>query len=246
MYRIAIALLFVLASLAPGLAIAANDAVAVDAKVLMNAKVERNGKQVGTVQRVMVNPTTGRIDHVSILMTEGQQRVVAVPWSGVRVFQDNAGNIMLSLSSRAAGEASPSASPALTPPTPRPTNDVLASQQRLRDLGYYSGPIDAVIGPNMEAALRAYQRDQQLAVTGVLDPPTIRVLLGDASTTTALAKTPDVRAAQRQLKERGYYGGPVDGVMGLATERALRAYQRDRGLKVTGRLDSPTVRSLFS
>src|SRR5687767_12351690 len=100
MYRIAVALLFVLAILAPGLAIAANDAVAVDAKVLMNAKVERNGKQVGSVQRVMVNPTTGRIDHVSILMTEGQQRVVAVPWSGVRVFQDNAGNIMLSLSSR--------------------------------------------------------------------------------------------------------------------------------------------------
>jgi peptidoglycan hydrolase-like protein with peptidoglycan-binding domain len=33
-------------------------------------------------------------------------------------------------------------------------------------------------------------------------------------------------------------------VIGPATEGALRAYQRDRGLKVTGRLDSPTVRSL--
>ena len=54
----------------------------------------------------------------------------------------------------------------------------------------------------------------------------------------------DVRTAQRQLKERGYYAGPVDGVIGPATENALRAYQRDRGLKVTGRLDSPTVRSL--
>jgi peptidoglycan hydrolase-like protein with peptidoglycan-binding domain len=32
--------------------------------------------------------------------------------------------------------------------------------------------------------------------------------------------------------------------MGPATEGALRAYQRDRGLKVTGRLDAPTARSL--
>jgi peptidoglycan hydrolase-like protein with peptidoglycan-binding domain len=54
----------------------------------------------------------------------------------------------------------------------------------------------------------------------------------------------DVRTAQRQLKDRGYYAGPIDGVLGPATENALRAYQRDRGLTVTGRLDSPTVRSL--
>jgi peptidoglycan hydrolase-like protein with peptidoglycan-binding domain len=56
----------------------------------------------------------------------------------------------------------------------------------------------------------------------------------------------DIRTAQRELKGRGYYSGPVDGVIGAATESALRAYQRDRGLKVTGRLDSPTVRGLTS
>jgi Putative peptidoglycan binding domain len=33
-------------------------------------------------------------------------------------------------------------------------------------------------------------------------------------------------------------------MIGPATEGALRAYHRDRGLKMTGRLDSPTVRSL--
>jgi hypothetical protein len=32
---------------------AAGDVVAVDSKVLANAKVDRNGKQVGSVQRMM-------------------------------------------------------------------------------------------------------------------------------------------------------------------------------------------------
>ena len=56
----------------------------------------------------------------------------------------------------------------------------------------------------------------------------------------------DVRTARRELEQRRFYSGPIDGVIGTATEAALRTYQRDRGLTVTGRLDSPTVRSLSS
>ena len=249
MRRTVFALLCSLAILAPAPASAAGDAVAVDSKVLANAKVERNGKQVGTVQRVMVNPTTGRIEHVDIVMNEGQQRVIAVPWSGLRVFQDNSGNITLSLTSRAASEASPSASPGPSASTPAPANDVATAQQRLKDDGYYSGTVDGVLGPNTVAALRAFQRDHRLSVTGKLDSPTTRSLLSE--TRAASAPTPpstamDIRAAQRELKERGFYSGPIDGVIGTATQAALRAYQRDRGLTVTGRLDSPTVRSLSS
>jgi len=220
---------------------ATNQAVAVDTKVLTSAKVERNGKHVGTVQRVMVDPASGRISHLDILMTEGQQRLIAVPWSGVRVFQDNGGNMTVSLTSRAAGEASPSASPSTSASMPAPTSDVAAAQQRLKDRGYYSGPVDGVIGPNTEAALRAYQRDQRLTVTGKLDSQTLHALTSPAAARTVPM---DIRSAQRQLKDRGYYSGPVDGVLGAGTDGALRAYQRDHGLKVTGRLDSPTVRSL--
>ena len=124
MRRIAFVLLSVVAILTPAIAVAANESVAVDTKVLMNAKVERNGKHVGDVQRVMIDPATGRIDHVDILMTEGQQRTVAVPWNGVKLFQDNAGNLTMSLTSRAASEASPSASPAASAPSP--TGDIAA------------------------------------------------------------------------------------------------------------------------
>jgi peptidoglycan hydrolase-like protein with peptidoglycan-binding domain/sporulation protein YlmC with PRC-barrel domain len=251
MRRTAVVLLSSLALLAPAVAMAANQAVAVDTKVLTNAKVERNGKHVGTVQRVMVDPTSGRITHLDILMTEGQQRLIAVPWSGVRLFQDNGGNMTVSLTSRAASEASPSASPSTSASMPAPTSDVAAAQQRLKDRGYYGGPVDGVIGPNTEAALRAYQRDQRLAVTGKLDSQTLRALTTDTSTAAtravpSAASAMDIRSAQRELKGRGYYSGPVDGVLGARTDGALRAYQRDHGLKVTGRLDSPTVRSLTS
>ena len=245
MRRIAFVLLSAVAILTPALAVAANEAVAIDTKVLMNAKVERNGKHVGNVQRVMVDPATGRINHVDILMTEGQQRTIAVPWSGVKLFQDNGGNMTVSLTSRAAGEASPSASPITSAPSTAPMNDVAAAQQRLKDRGYYSGPMDGVMGPRTAVALRAYQRDHGLSVTGQLDTQTASALVSETSTTATIAvPVVDIRTAQRQLKDRGYYSGPVDGVIGPATEGALRAYQRDRGLKVTGRLDSPTVRSL--
>jgi hypothetical protein len=244
MRRTVSALLCSLAILAPALASAAGDVVAVDSKVLANAKVERNGKQVGTVQRVMVNPTSGRIEHVDILMNEGQQRVIAVPWSGLRVFQDNSGNMTLSLTSRAASEASPSASPSTSASTPAASINVASAQQRLKDDGYYSGAVDGVPGPNTVAALRAYQRDHRLSVTGRLDSPTVRSLLSETRTASAPTPPVDVRTAQRELRERGFYSGPIDGVLGTATEAALRAYQRDRGLTVTGRLDPPTIRSL--
>ena len=244
MRRIVVVLVSSLALVAPAVAMAANQAVAVDTKVLTNAKVERNGKHVGTVQRVMVDPTSGRILHLDIVMTEGQQRTIAVPWSGVKLFQDNSGNMAVALTSRAAGEASPSASPSTSASAPKPAKDLVLAQQRLKQGGYYSGPVDGVIGPDTAAALRAYQRDQRLSVTGNLDSPTVRALNSETGSTAARTPAMDIRSAQRELKDRGYYSGPVDGVIGAATESALRAYQRDRGLKVTGRLDAPTVRSL--
>lgn len=248
MLRSVLVLLATLTPLPLALVAAAND-VAVDAKVLTSAKVERNGKHVGTVQRVMVNPTTGQIDHIDILMNEGQQRTVSVPWNGVKVYQDTAGNMTVSLTDRAAGQASPSASPRISSPFPAP-NDVEHVQQQLKDRGYYLGPIDGVMGQSTQAALEAYQRDHGLRVTGNLDQPTLRTLSRDTGTAAtsapSAAPTLDVRAAQRELRKRGYYSGPVDGVIGALTEAALREYQRDRGLSVTGRLDAPTLRSLTS
>jgi hypothetical protein len=49
---------------------------------------------------------------------------------------------------------------------------------------------------------------------------------------------------QRALKRRGYYYGAIDGDIGSGSRAAIRAYQRDHGLAITGRIDSALVRAL--
>jgi Putative peptidoglycan binding domain len=49
---------------------------------------------------------------------------------------------------------------------------------------------------------------------------------------------------QRELRRRGYYLGPIDGDIGPGSRAAIRAYQYDRGLSVTGRIDSSLLRAL--
>ena len=45
-------------------------------------------------------------------------------------------------------------------------------QGRLRNLGYFAGPSDGQADDNLEAALRAFQRDQGIDETGTLDDST--------------------------------------------------------------------------
>jgi peptidoglycan hydrolase-like protein with peptidoglycan-binding domain len=49
-----------------------------------------------------------------------------------------------------------------------------------------------------------------------------------------------VKAAQAYLAERKLYDGPIDGVLRVGMQDALRRYQRGAGLTVTMRLDDAT------
>jgi len=49
---------------------------------------------------------------------------------------------------------------------------------------------------------------------------------------------------QRALAARGYYGGVIDGDIGPRSRAAIRTYQVDKGLPVTGLIDHPLLRSL--
>ena len=44
--------------------------------------------------------------------------------------------------------------------------------------------------------------------------------------------------AQRALSRLGYYQGPQDGRSSPALEGALKAYQKEQGLPVTGQMDA--------
>ena len=47
-----------------------------------------------------------------------------------------------------------------------------------------------------------------------------------------------VTDVQSALADAGYYRGEIDGVIGTGTRNAIRRFQRDNGLPVTGRLDA--------
>ncbi len=54
----------------------------------------------------------------------------------------------------------------------------------------------------------------------------------------------DVKKVQETLRDKGYYTGPVDGIMGDQTRAAIRQYQQSENLPVTGHLDSGTAGKL--
>jgi peptidoglycan hydrolase-like protein with peptidoglycan-binding domain len=61
----------------------------------------------------------------------------------------------------------------------------------------------------------------------------------------AISVTPDVvRAAQEKLNANGYTAGTPSGRMTAVTRKALRKYQKDENLTVTGRLDESTLTHL--
>jgi hypothetical protein len=66
---------------------------------------------------------------------------------------------------------------------------------------------------------------------------------GSAYSTNRLTRQ-DIMMVQDRLAERGYYKGSIDGLYGPMTANAVRMYQRDNGLTVTGSLTMATLDGL--
>ena len=117
---------------------------------------------------------------------------------------------------------------------------LLRAQQRLIELGFLSGGADGRYGPKTEAALRAYQSENDLDETGHLDAATFDAL------THVSPENATPKDAQQRLIDLGYLQGAADGVIGPKSVAALKLFQRVNGLKVTGKTDKNTLSLLFS
>lgn len=94
---------------------------------------------------------------------------------------------------------------------------------------YYPAP-PVYVAPPVYAAPPVYQ--------GLPPPPSAnyRVLAPSGSHLVA--------HVQEKLRGYAYYRGAVDGLIGAATRQAIRSYQIDRGIEVTGRIDQELLSDL--
>jgi hypothetical protein len=58
------------------------------------------------------------------------------------------------------------------------------------------------------------------------------------------SKKPEIMRAQKSLHEKGYYNGSIDGIIGPATRKAIREYQKAENLPVNGKLNDQTATKL--
>ena len=102
----------------------------------------------------------------------------------------------------------------------------------LADRGYATGPIDGTMDAKSRDAVRDYQADAGLPPTGKADKALLANI--EQSDKRQISQR-DVREIERRLRRRAYQPGPVDGVADTQTAAAIRAYQADADLPVTGR-----------
>ena len=138
-----------------------------------------------------------------------------------------------------------------------PSPAVSEAQSKLASMGFYSGPVDGIMGAETRLAVERYQASRGLATDGILGGATLATLRSDTGPAPRVAVAPPppppppravpisdtttVRTVQNRLKQLGYYDGPADGVWGPGTQVALERFENAKGLRTTGQLNTATL-----
>lgn len=130
-------------------------------------------------------------------------------------------------------------------------------QLELRARGYDPGEADGVPSLATRAAIMAYEHDNSLPLTASPSNDFLNKLVqgvtGSQIAPPSMAYEPKVVSAQRQqivrtvqqsLTAIGYSPGTIDGLMGVATTRAIRAFEIDQNMPETGRISGRLIRRL--
>ena len=158
--------------------------------------------------------------------------------------------------------------PALPTSTPTPCIlqknsigiEVKQLQQRLKDLGYYSGDVDGQYGTGTQTAVTAFQAQHGLKADGVAGEQTLAILYYESAQTFVPTPTPsatpamlssgssgdEVKALQSRLQQLGFYSGVLDGDYGKGTRAAVKLFQAQHGLDDDGIAGQKTLEMLYS
>ncbi|WP_026771273.1 NlpC/P60 family protein [Sediminibacillus sp. JSM 1682029] len=131
-------------------------------------------------------------------------------------------------------------------------------QHKLSNLSFFSQPIDGDFGIYTEYALKKFQKEYDLMVSGRADKQTVEKLIVEERNE-QLAPLREIDAAlypgetgkdikkiQNALHYFGYYEMEVDGIFGPMTAQALLAFQKDNGVAPKERIDKTTIDAFFA
>lgn len=127
---------------------------------------------------------------------------------------------------------------------------VKALQQRLFDLGYFTGEINGKYSSSLKTAVKTFQTASGIKATGTADASTRRMMNADSAMTRAAydrvrpvksgEKGEAVILIQTQLKELGYYTASIDGKYSSTVRAAVKTFQTANEIKDSGTADVET------
>ena len=118
------------------------------------------------------------------------------------------------------------------------------TKRELQEHGYGGGALNGILDPTTREAIRAYQRDAGLEVTGQPSPELLEHLRRSDIRIDQNGSAELALKVEDELQRHGYTVGQVDGVIDQRTRDAIRAYQADAGLAITGRADEDLLAHL--
>jgi len=127
-------------------------------------------------------------------------------------------------------------------------------QEQLTKIGVYNGPITGFFGPQTEEAVKKFQTQNGLSADGIMGARTQQLLTEKVTNTNSNTQGTNTNQSgfssqqiivfQQQLQALNYYQGKIDGVMGIGTVAALKKFQIEENLPITGIFDTATQTAL--
>lgn len=122
-------------------------------------------------------------------------------------------------------------------------------EKLLKEEKFDPGLIDGVMSKQTRKALMQFQKANSLKETGFYDAETkskLDLISAEKAKKKQEVKSQEVkpsakiRKAQEALKKAGFDPGPINGLMGDKTRKAIRSFQKSKGLYIDGALNQKT------
>jgi peptidoglycan hydrolase-like protein with peptidoglycan-binding domain len=105
-------------------------------------------------------------------------------------------------------------------------------QEQLIKAGYLEGEPNGYFGPYTADAVRRFQAANYLSASGIAGPTTRAKLYSLVNVNPGSGSEFNVLEIQRRLRARGFYKGPLNGVLGSDTRRAIKQAQEFYGISL--------------